>query len=93
MLGAGEGSNLSSRNYGDVGGAEAYQMSLSQMPEHVHKMPFTNDENTLNHSKGDTSKGEYRRVGGKIDTDPAGGKEPYSVMPPFIALTLCKKVM
>lgn len=41
VIGAGDGSGLTSRNAGDIGGEENHTLDISEMPAHDHTIPYT----------------------------------------------------
>jgi microcystin-dependent protein len=51
IVGAGQGTGLSNRNVGDVGGTENHTLTVGQLPAHNHNVSGTTSENG-NHSHG-----------------------------------------
>lgn len=90
----------------DIGGAREYRLTPGQMPEHTHGVrdeghshqePWVSGnvrpDGTLGWggSRGDHGRTSTGTQTSNIAIETTGEGKPYSVMPPFIALYLCKK--
>jgi microcystin-dependent protein len=92
-LGAGSGPGLTPRLLGEMGGAEAYTMTIAQLPAHAHPLMAQSAEATLS-SPNNALLAAKARVplyapggpnvfmgAGSIGS--TGGNQPYQVMPPY----------
>jgi microcystin-dependent protein len=91
-VGTGAGPGRSSRQLGQVGGAEAVTLTVAQMPAHNHALRVRDDGATTK----SPSAGYLAQSGGfgtpataaaPVDTvTMAGGGQPVPTMPPFVGL-------
>ena len=81
IVGAGGG-----RGLGAMGGAETHTLTVAEMPSHSHETPRSANSVNDNHLRGE---GDNQRAGPR--TSPAGGGQPHNNMPPYVALTFCRK--
>lgn len=101
VVAAGNGAGLTPRTFGDRAGQETYQLDVTQMPRHRHN--FETAQQVVIHTTQATerygingagtgapevAKGQTGFEGGGSD----GKSKPYDVMPPFIALQLCRRI-
>lgn len=83
VIGAGDGSGLSSRSAGDIGGEETHQLTESELASHVHTIPLT--ATTLAVEPGEVT------VQTPVpfftqNTGSTGGDSAHENMQPFLAL-------
>lgn len=104
IIGTGLGDGLTNRQLLEQGGEENHTLTISEMPAHRHRMAmnetrftgqaqnnFLGGSSTVEYGLGEDgnghSHGEYPNIVGTT-----GGGIPHNNMPPFIALTYCKKL-
>jgi hypothetical protein len=93
ILGSGVGITGTGRDVGSTGGGESQRLTIGQMPAHDHGMRGAADGTRL--SNVDMAKPQYAvgwsyQSAGKFNWSQGQG-EPFSTMPPFVALLLCEK--
>jgi|GEM_PF-1911149 len=100
IIGVGEGKNLTARTLLEKGGKEKVALSVDEMPKHKHGATpavkgsgFSPKANTW--KGGGSSSGSYTGYQSNIELEIAiddnGKSKPHENMPPFLALTLCRK--
>lgn len=92
IVGAGRGIGLTPRRVGDRGGEEQVTLSLSQMPQHRHANPTAGSNQVIQEVNGLAleGRGSYGPQHAR-PTETAGQSQPHQNMPPFLALTYCRK--
>lgn len=100
IIGVGEGKDLTARSPWEKGGKEKVALSVDEMPKHKHGATPTVKGNGFS-PKGNTWKGGGSPSGAytghpspiqlEVAIDDNGKSKPHENMPPFIALTLCRK--
>lgn len=91
IIGEGKGNGLSERSYRDAGGAETHVLTLQEMPNHTHStVQMISDNNTDGVDSTTIRSGDHHNQ--TRQTGANGGNKPHNNMPPFIVLTVCKKV-
>jgi microcystin-dependent protein len=100
ILGSGQGTGLTLRAIGQVGGAETHTLTVNEMPAHGH--PYV--DSYFSEAWGnDKSRGNGLPGSGKSDNDNAlytldrttsnqGGNQPHNNMPPFYVLAYIIKL-
>ena len=88
ILGAGHGSNLSSRNFNSHGGKEEVTLKPKNMPNHSHSFESAVSRTTANDGRG---AGALVKDPGARQTSKVGGDAAFEIMPPYIALYYCIK--
>lgn len=83
IIGAGEGSGLTSRSIGDEGGEELHQLTVSELASHDHTIPLT--ATTLAVEPGEVTVLTPVPMFTQ-NTGATGGDDPHENMPPFYAL-------
>jgi len=83
IIGAGDGSGLTTRNTGDIGGEETHQLSESELASHVHTIPLT--ATTLAVEPGEVTVLTPVPILTQ-NTGSTGGDEAHNNMQPFFAL-------
>lgn len=83
VIGAGDGSGLSSRAVGDAGGEEAHQLDESELAAHTHTIPLT--ATTLALEPGEVTVTTPIPIL-TANTGATGGDVAHNNMPPFYAL-------
>jgi hypothetical protein len=94
IVGVGQGKMLTERNLRQTGGREQVTLGLEELPEHRHSMGVGTSDTTamtpvqprLVHLLPD----QYNKNGVPF-TGAEGHSRPFDIMPPWIALTLCRK--
>ena len=103
IIGVGQGTNLSARQLRDTGGKET--MTVDEMPAHRHRVVWTSrgrDHTISLNPSGTPDPNDVAvqvpnngpnsgQVGRHIMTTEVGSGSPHNNMPPYIALTFCKK--
>jgi len=88
IVGEGVGMGLTERRYRTEGGEERHQLTVAELPSHVHGGNVgTGGSSFENHQ-------DNKRMPStewKAATDAAGGNAPHENMQPFLVLKLCKK--
>lgn len=88
IIGTGKGEGLSRRKYRDTGGEERKTLTIQELPPHTHAANVSTGGYSFEHHKwNDRLPGERW----KQETGSTGDGKPFDIMPPFIALTFCKK--
>ena len=87
----GQGPGLSQYDLGQVGGSETVTLSVNELPQHTHRQPATNAEQTTNRPNGalPARGGVYGAVSDDSllgPTTPAGGNQPHNNIQPYLAL-------
>lgn len=77
---------LTVRSFGELGGEEAVQLTIDEMPRHSHGALFAGD----GRKAGMLNEYAYH-ASGYEKLRPEGGSQPHNNMPPYIALHYCKK--
>lgn len=97
IIGAGQGIGLTGRGFRETDGAEMHILKESEMPAHNHPGSKTDLQyyfwvETSGQNAGQGGDVKFLATG-PIDIAVAaqGGGKPHNNMPPFIALTYCKK--
>jgi microcystin-dependent protein len=97
-IGTGQGPGLSPRTLGDVGGNESVTILQTQMPAHNHivAVPTTDGTGTSDEPNGNilalqnatvyAAAGAANGTYGGVTVGAAGGNQPVSIMPPFLAM-------
>jgi hypothetical protein len=91
IVGSGQGSNLSSRSFAEVGGTETHTLSVDEIPAHSHstvQMIGTNSVDGVDSTT--TNSGEHHNEGRQ--TGATGGGQPHNIMQPYVVLNYCKKM-
>lgn len=88
---AGQGPGLSDYALGQNGGTETVTLLVSELPQHTHRQPATNGEQTTNRPDGalPAAGGVYGEVSdGSLltQTSPAGGSQPHNNVQPYLTL-------
>lgn len=91
LLGAGKGSNLTSRNIGDTGGEEANILSLDEMPAHTHSAKHAEWGQFNWKGGGNDPHWNKTKTFTNYETGSAGNNKAHNNMPPFLTLTFCIK--
>jgi len=87
----GQGPGLSPRSLGETAGTENVTLSTAQMPQHLHQLPASGNEETTNQAVPNAVPAK----GGVYSTAPnttmaptaaAGGSQPHENMPPYQAV-------
>jgi hypothetical protein len=90
VIGTGKGQDLSERRYREQGGEEVHVLSVDEMPSHTHEvieMIGTNEVDGVDSTT--TRSGDHHNEA--RNSRPTGGGRGHNNMPPYIALTYCKK--
>jgi len=87
IIGTGKGDGLSNRKYRETGGEEAHTLSINEMPSHNHQYNHESDVGGGCGRAGCNSHATYP----SFSTSNTGGNRPHNNMPPYIALTYCRK--
>lgn len=90
IIGVGQGQNLSRQQYRTLGGKEKHTLTINEIPQHSHQVraaTFANDA-----PQRFPATGAFGVAQQTIVSANAGGGQPHSNMPPYIALYFCKKV-
>lgn len=91
IIGAGQGSGLSNRSFGDVGGAETHTLTIAEMPSHSHSTVQMIGNNAIDGVDSTTRySGDHHNQ--TRQTGSAGGDQPHNNMQPYVALNYCKKL-
>jgi microcystin-dependent protein len=87
----GQGPGLSQYDLGQVGGTETVTLLVSELPQHTHRQPATNGEQTTNRPDG-ALPGRGGVYGEDSDgsmlapTTPVGGSQPHNNTQPYLGL-------
>ncbi|MCG7500163.1 hypothetical protein MHO82_25200 [Vibrio sp. Of7-15] len=91
IIGSGQGSGLTLRILGAVGGAETHQLSIEEMPSHSHTtVQMIGDNNIDGVDSTTTRSGDHHNE--TRNTGTAGEGRAHNNMQPFIVLNYCKKI-
>lgn len=106
LIGVGTGTNLTQRQLRDTGGAETHKLEANEMPRHSHQAiirmsdwPLGKDtdyrhlkdgQDTAYFPVGNNTGGRFAIDDRQIIQESEGG-ESHENMPPYIALSFCKK--
>lgn len=82
---------------GEVGGAQAHTLSISELPAHSHQVNATNTPATVNNPTGNVlgiAANSYVAPSNLVSLNPAaissiGGSQPHLNMQPFLVLNFC----
>jgi microcystin-dependent protein len=90
LVGVGKGRGLSERRYREEGGEEAHTLTLEEIPSHTHEVIQMVHKDEIDGvdsatTRSDEHHNESQRSGA------SGGGQAHNNMPPFLALTYCKK--
>lgn len=90
----GQGSGLSNRTLGEVGGVEAVTLSTTQIPTHTHAVSANNVAPTLGTPAGNLwAQGNYSASGGSAmaagDVSNTGGSQPHTNISPYLTVNFC----
>lgn len=100
VLSSGQGSGLTNRVVGQVGGAENVTLTVDQMPSHDHKLRVDNGD-VVAHNRSFTGADGNDRTIRERDTAvtfpevivlPKGGNQPHNNMPPYYVLAYIMKL-
>ena len=92
VVASGQGTGLNARMYGQTGGAETVTLTVDQMPAHKHQNPSRGSNSPeIVFSLQATDKGEFGGAHARPTQNTGMGKA-HENMPPFIVLTMCRKV-
>lgn len=97
---SGQGPGLSPYSLGQVSGTENTTLTINQMPQHIHAFtPLANSNDassakpagkfpalTPGNAYAPTQDGTTM---GQQQVAPAGGSQPFSIMPPYLTLNFC----
>jgi hypothetical protein len=92
IVGAGKGEGLTVRSFAQTGGNETHALTIRQMPAHTHPyIDWAGGPGSCTFSGCNGTGGDQKKT-----TSPAGGTEngttePFELLPPFLALRMCKK--
>lgn len=89
-MGAGTGSGLSERTFGQTGGAETHTLTTAQMPGHSHTYSSTNNGQLLDNGGNFPAVPRYGTIGNKTTTATGGGGA-HNIMQPFLVLNYCER--
>ena len=106
ILSSGQGSGLTNRTIGQLGGAEAHVLSVNEMPSHTHNVNDWADSNTANKAHNNVYHRnayytrEQNQSGGPEDRNSlfdstsaaTGGNTAHNNMPPFFVLAYIMKL-
>ncbi|WP_009547978.1 phage tail protein [Crocosphaera subtropica] len=94
IIGVGQGSNLTERRLGDLGGTEKHMLTVDEIPQHYHNYEDYHyydqeigDPNYQTPQGDETGILKYREG----QTTEIGGGKPHENIPPFVALKYCEK--
>lgn len=76
---------------GSTGGAATHSLSIGEMPPHTHVVKNNRAWETVGTVDG-TTMHAFVVSPGKIATRSSGEGKPFSTMPPYLALTVCRKL-
>ena len=90
VVGTGKGQGLSERRYRELGGEEMHVLSVDEIPSHTHEVIEMIGNNDVDGVDSVTTRsGDHHNE--PRSSRPAGGGRGHNNMPPYIALTVCKK--
>ena len=88
IVGAGQGKGLEERLVRAVGGEEAHTLKVAELPAQQISIPLAG----AGRDRFDAGGKDYPVVGVSAGSVPIGGAgDPIPMLPPFLALTICKK--
>ena len=76
----------SSSNFAEVGGEAEHTLSLSEIPQHDHKLGLS-DINWRAVKGSENPNAVFTGYGNAVQTTASGGGEPHNNMPPYIQVT------
>lgn len=92
VIGAGKGDNLTPRSFGQPGGNERHALTIRQIPAHTHSyVDWRGGAGSCTFSGCNGHGGDQDKITGSAGGTENGTAEPFEIMPPFLALRLCKK--
>lgn len=87
-IGSGQGTNLSNKIFGEMGGEEQHTLSIAELPQHSHNIPgLTPDRGYANGSWS-----SFRNVDTGIESSSTGKNIPHNNMQPYIVLNYIMKI-
>lgn len=84
------GADISERSFDVPGGEQQHMLTLAEMPSHSHRL-YRNDGSGGNGLYPSSEKMGSNAPQNVADTLPSGGGQAHNIMPPYVALWLCKK--
>jgi hypothetical protein len=92
IIGAGKGDGLAQRDFGQLAGAEKVTLTLRQIPPHTH--PYTDwgpAAGSCSFSGCNGSGSDRPLKTGSSGGNDSGGTDPFEILPPYLAMRMCKK--
>lgn len=86
VVGSGQGSGLTARTLGQVGGAETHTLTVDEMPAHSH----TGEVGTVGYRAG-MNNGDRFHNGEANPIGSTGGGKAHNNMQPYFVLTYCER--
>jgi microcystin-dependent protein len=87
QIGSGQGSSLTSRTLGQIGGAETHTLTIQEMPAHTHSLPSVNGGGDYKHGLNVVA----NTGNPTAPTRSEGGSQPHNNMQPFSVVTFIIK--
>jgi hypothetical protein len=92
IVGAGKGDSLTARPFGQPGGREQHTLTLQQMPAHSHSyVDWRSGPGSCTFSGCNGTGGDQSKTTGVAGGMEGGATQAFEIMPPYLALRLCKK--
>ncbi|WP_416064595.1 phage tail protein [Rhizobium sp. ZK1] len=90
IIGAGQGENLSSRSIEETGGAELHTLTIEELPQQTIEISGLAGTSSVDrYNAGGRDYPVVAKTSGSVTI--GGGGKSFSTMPPFIALSFCRK--